>query len=83
MDPKGPDIGPYARAIEWVAKITTVGLMMTLPVVAGRYLDQRWDTNYWVLAGLGFGMTAGMWQLLQMTRPKKSVKRKSGDSSGA
>src|SRR5690348_13972819 len=65
----GPDIGPYAKAIEWVAKITTVGLMMTLPVVAGRYFDQRWGTNYWVLVGLAAGVTTGMWQLVQMTRP--------------
>ncbi len=58
--------------MEWVAKITTVGLEMILPAVGGRYLDLRWDTNYWVLIGLAFGGTVGFWHLLKMTRPRRS-----------
>jgi hypothetical protein len=77
---KNPDVSPYARAIEWVAKITTVGLEMTLPAVAGGYLDSRLGTKYWALVGVVVGMTVGMWHLLQMTRPKKGGKRISGGS---
>jgi hypothetical protein len=57
-----------ASAMEWVAKITTVGLMMVLPAVGGKYLDARWGTSYWAVAGLVIGMVAGFVYLLQITR---------------
>ena len=74
---------PYAAAMEWVAKITTVALEMFLPAVGGHYLDQHFRTNYWALIGLGLGMTVGMWHLLQMTQSKPRRGRSptnSGDS---
>lgn len=61
----------FALAIEWVAKITTVALEMVLPTVAGNYLDQRWGTRHWALAGLVMGMAVGFWHLMQMTRGKR------------
>ena len=57
-----------ASAMEWVAKITTVGLVMVLPAVGGKYLDTRWGTNYWAVVGLVMGMVAGFAYLLQITR---------------
>ena len=57
-----------ASAMEWVAKITTVGLVMVLPAVGGKYLDNRWGTNYWAPIGLVMGMVAGFVYLLQITR---------------
>ncbi|MFN0018064.1 MAG: AtpZ/AtpI family protein [Pirellulaceae bacterium] len=57
-----------ALAMEWVAKITTVGLIMVLPAVGGQYLDTRLGTKYWAVIGLGVGMTAGLVHLLQITR---------------
>jgi F0F1-type ATP synthase assembly protein I len=60
--------------MEWVAKITTVALEMFLPAVGGRYLDQRFGTEYWALIGLILGVTVGMWHLLQMTRVKERVR---------
>ena len=33
--------------MEWVAKITTVGLEMALPAIGGGYLDKRFGTQYW------------------------------------
>jgi hypothetical protein len=59
---------PFALAIEWVAKITTVSLEMVLPAVAGNFLDRRWGTQYWTIVGLVLGMTGVLWHLLQMTR---------------
>ena len=47
-----------ASAMEWVAKITTVGLVMVLPAVGGKYLDTRWGTSYWAVVGLVMGMVA-------------------------
>ena len=66
--PRPRGLNPMALAMEWVAKITTVGLMMVLPAVGGRYLDNRLGTNYWVLIGLGVGMIAGFVHLLNITR---------------
>ncbi len=57
-----------ASAMEWVAKITTVGLMMVLPAVGGKYLDTRLGTNHWGVAGLVVGMVTGFVYLLQITR---------------
>ena len=57
-----------ALAMEWVAKITTVGLMMVLPAVGGQYLDSRWGTKYWALIGMVTGVVAGMVSLWQITR---------------
>jgi Putative F0F1-ATPase subunit Ca2+/Mg2+ transporter len=75
-----PPLDPLALAMEWVAKITTVALEMVLPAVGGGYLDRRFGTNYWALAGVAVGMVVGMWHLLQMTRPKGGDK---GNRSGA
>lgn len=58
-----------AQAMEWVAKITTVGLLMVLPAVGGQYLDSRLGTSYWTLIGLCVGVVAGIVHLLQITRP--------------
>jgi hypothetical protein len=77
---------PYAVAIEWVAKITTVAIEMFLPAVGGHFLDRRLGTNFWALVGLALGLTVGMWHLLQMTKPKasgKSGKNKDTWSGGA
>ena len=65
--------------MQWVSRITTVGLMMVLPTLGGRWLDERRGTNYWALIGLVLGLTIGMWQLLQIAGGKK---RGPTDSSG-
>jgi F0F1-type ATP synthase assembly protein I len=72
---------PIALAMEWVAKITTVGLEMALPAIGGGYLDRWLNTNYWQLVGIVVGMIVGMWHLLQMTRPKAN-RRQDSDREG-
>ena len=52
MTDERPQPDPLALAMEWVAKITTVGLEMVLPAIGGAYLDKRFGTSYWALAGL-------------------------------
>lgn len=52
--------------MNWVSRITTVGLMMVLPALGGRWLDDRRGTNHWALIGLVFGLAVGLWQLLQI-----------------
>jgi hypothetical protein len=74
---------PIARAVEWVSKITTVGLEMALPAIGGGYLDRRFGTKYWALVGLVLGFVVGMWHLLQITKVGGGGKHKvGGDDKG-
>jgi F0F1-type ATP synthase assembly protein I len=70
--------------MEWVARITAVGMEMVLPTVAGFYLDRYLQTGYWTLVGLIVGGVAGFWHLLQMTKALQSKRRPSSgkDSEG-
>jgi len=65
--------------MDWVAKITAVGIEMVLPAIGGHYLDRYLQTNYWVIIGLVVGGVAGFWHLLQMT---KAVSTRNGPSKG-
>lgn len=56
-----------ALAMEWVARITTVALVMVLPGLAGVWLDRRLGTGFFALLGFGLGMVVGIWLLLVMT----------------
>lgn len=55
-----------------------MGLMMALPAVGGRWLDERRETNHWALIGLVLGLAVGLWQLLQIAGGDK---RRRGASS--
>jgi cyanate permease len=64
---------PYAVAMAWVSRITTVALEMVLPGLVGIWLDRRWGTSPWItLLGFGLGMTLAIWHLIQMTRGSNS-----------
>ena len=71
-----------AAAMEWVAKITTVGLEMVLPAVAGTFLDRRYGTNYWAMIGLVAGLVVGFWHLLRMTKAGQRRPPQGKDSEG-
>jgi hypothetical protein len=57
-----------AVALEWVSRITTAVLMMVLPGLGGQWLDEQWGTGFVALLGFAFGLTTGVWYLLQVTR---------------
>jgi F0F1-type ATP synthase assembly protein I len=60
---------PYALAMEWVTRITTISLEMVLPGVMGYWIDQRLGTKaLFLLIGLSFGLVGGMWQLIKLTK---------------
>ena len=71
-----------AQAVEWVTKITTVALEMALPAIGGGYLDKRFGTKYWALAGVVLGFVVGMWHLLQMTKVTGSKRSVGGGDKG-
>ena len=52
--------------MQWVTRITTVALMMLLPILGGRKLDEMRGTGYWGSIGLVVGLLLGAWQLRQI-----------------
>ncbi len=59
---------PIGLAMEWVARITAVALMMFVPGVLGQWLDRQFDTSFLALLGFAFGLVTGVTTLLVMTR---------------
>ena len=58
-------------AMQWVSRITTVSLEMSLPAVLGYWLDGRWQTGPWlVVVGGVLGFVVAMRHLLEMVRKK-------------
>ncbi len=55
--------------MEWIAKITTAGLMMVLPGIGGHYLDEWLGTSYLAFIGFAIGLAMGLWQLIRWTKP--------------
>ena len=67
-DPPGAN-HPVGEAMQWVARITAVGIEMVLPGLAGQWLDRQFGTSpFLVLSGFILGIVAGMWHLLVMTK---------------
>jgi F0F1-type ATP synthase assembly protein I len=60
---------PMAIAMEWSARITTIGLEMALPAGGGYWLDQRFHTlPVFATVGALLGFAVGFYHLLQMAR---------------
>lgn len=70
-EPSSPKPSPMSLALEWVARITAISLLMFLPGVGGDWLDKKLGTNFLALVGFGFGLIAGIWILLVMVRVKR------------
>lgn len=56
-----------AVAAHWVSQITGIALEFVVPVVIGRWLDQRWGTSAWTVVGALLGPILGFWHLLTLT----------------
>ncbi|MGO9113754.1 MAG: AtpZ/AtpI family protein [Thermoguttaceae bacterium] len=62
---------PMAIAIEWSARLMTIGLEMAIPPAGGYWLDLRFGTlPVFVILGAILGFVAGMLHLLQIARQK-------------
>ena len=63
------DRAPMAKAMDWVARITTAGLSAGIPPLAGYWLDQKFGTGVLLtITGFAFGMFAGGWQLMKIAK---------------
>jgi hypothetical protein len=64
------DLSWMREASVWVGHITTIGLEMVLPGIAGQWLDQRLNTRF--LGPLGFllGLTLAVLHLRQLGRKR-------------
>lgn len=61
------DRAPMAKAMDWVARVTTAGMTFGIPVLGGYWLDQKLETGYlFTLVGFVLGMVAGGWQLMKI-----------------
>jgi F0F1-type ATP synthase assembly protein I len=66
-------------AMRWVNQITSISLEMALPAFLGRWLDQRWGTEPWLVAvGAVLGFAVAMVHLLALA--KQSGRRDAGGS---
>lgn len=56
-----------AVAAQWVSQITGIGLEIVIPIVVGRWLDDRWGTSFCTAVGVVVGPLLGFWHLLTLT----------------
>ena len=69
MDKPPDDRSQLALAMAWASRITTVSVEMVVPIVGGYWLDGWCGTEpALTVLGAAFGLTAGLWHLLRMTR---------------
>lgn len=72
MKARPPQPPPIAEALAWVSRITSVGLLMVLPILGGRWMDERWQTRFGSQVGLVLGLTLGLLQLWGIAREGRS-----------
>ena len=74
MNKPPDDRSQLALAMAWASRITTVSVEMVVPIVGGYWLDEWCAAEpVFTVAGAAFGLTAGMWHLLRMTRPSSAA----------
>ncbi len=78
MTPNPPqdERSPMAAALDWTARITTIGLEMALPAGGGYWLDQRFHTLP-ILSAVGalLGFAVGFYHLLKIARQESAKNR--------
>jgi ATP synthase protein I len=63
------DRSPFALAVEWTSRITTISLEMVIPTVLGYWLDQRWNTKFLCLViGAILGFATAFTSLLRLAK---------------
>lgn len=70
---RGADLSWLAEGMRWSAMITTVGLEMAVPGIAGWWLEKQTGIPYLAILGLAIGPPLGLWHLIMMTRNKRKA----------
>jgi ATP synthase protein I len=61
---------PFALALEWTSRITTISLELVLPALFGYWLDQRFGTRVlFLILGMMLGFVTALLSLLRLARP--------------
>ncbi|MFH1299846.1 MAG: AtpZ/AtpI family protein [Planctomycetota bacterium] len=80
--PERQNRSSLVEAHQWVSRLTTVGLEMSLPAFLGHWLDKKWGTTPWLTAiGAVLGFILGMIHLLRMAKEAEDKERKGKDDS--
>jgi F0F1-type ATP synthase assembly protein I len=67
------DRSPYAKAMGWTSRITSISMEMVVPALIGYWLDQRWETHHLLLIlGMVLGFATAMSSLMQIARGANS-----------
>jgi ATP synthase protein I len=67
------DRSPYAKAMGWTSRITSISMEMVVPALIGYWLDRRWETHHLLLIlGVMLGFVTTMSSLMQIARGANS-----------
>ena len=70
MTDEHDDRSPYALAMEWTSRITTISLELVVPVLIGYWLDQRLGTRpLFLVVGVILGFVTATLSLVRLTKP--------------
>lgn len=67
-DPHRESRRQQAIAWEWVSRVLAICVVMVLPGIGGDWIDKRFGTTWWALAGFAFGFISGMSALLVLVQ---------------
>jgi hypothetical protein len=63
------DRSAFAKAAHWSSRIMTIALEMSLPGLAGHWMDERMGTGHVLLiAGVLLGCGVAFWELVRIGR---------------
>ncbi|MEE8452012.1 MAG: AtpZ/AtpI family protein [Thermoguttaceae bacterium] len=69
MNDSSDDRSPMAVAMAWTSHVTAIAMEMVLPALAGIWADRQLGTGMlFLLLGVVFGFTLGMWSLLKLAK---------------
>ena len=66
-----PSNAPIGEALGWASRIIAAGVVMVLPVIAGRWGDERLGSRFLAPIGLVVGFVAGLGWIVRMAARAK------------
>ena len=65
-----------SMAMEWVSRVLAICVVMVLPGLGGAWLDKRYGTSFWALAGFVLGFVSGFTALILLVKRDDDSPRK-------